>query len=77
MRAIIPRTARMLSERYTIWAITPLIAHHYDVFLYRSLRNGWDVGDSEGFNPGLWTYFWTTVILVKFTVQDSYLWRFK
>ena len=75
VRGIETRTSGMLSERSIIWATPTLIAHHFAVILHRSLRNDWDVRDSEGFNPGLWTWFWTTVILVKFTVQDSYLWR--
>ena len=57
LRGVDPRTSRMLSERSTIWATPPLIAHHFAVILHRSLNNGRDVRDSEGFNPGLWTCF--------------------
>ena len=72
-----PPTSRMLSECSAILAKPPLIAHRFAVILHSSLRNGQVVRDSEGFNPGLWTYFWTTVILVKLTVHDFYLWRLK
>ena len=75
VRGIDPRTSRMLSERSTIWAKKPLLAHHFAVVLHRSLRNGRDVRESERFNPGLWTYFWTIVNIVKYNVQDSYWWR--
>ena len=77
VRRIEHRTSRILSQRSAIWATPTLIAYHFAVILHRSLRNGRDVRDSKGFNPGLSTCFWTTVILVKFTVQDSYLWRLK
>ena len=64
-------TSRMLSERSTISATPPMIPYHTAVLLHRSLKNGSDVRASCGFNPGLWTYLWTIVNLVKFAVQAS------
>ena len=70
MRGVDPRTSRMLSERSTFWATPSLIAHHFAFILHRSLRIGRDVRDSEAFNPGLWTCFWTIANIVKLSIED-------